>query len=115
MIYNISQIGDNIILTNYDIPIDSPFFLAVLKVPCYSGKDGQSKNAILNSTGCNSYYNLSFTGVEEVSENLLVGDIYYPNIGTWTADIYYQDNDTNTDLINATFIDSLNLQVTYNG
>lgn len=115
MIYNISQTGNNVILVDYDIDITSPYFLAVLKVPCYSGKDGQSKNAIIDSSECDNYYDLAFTGVDEVDENLLIGDIYYPNIGTWTVDLYYQDNDTNTDPLNATFLESFNLQVTYDG
>ena len=112
IIYNFKQIGDNDILVYYQIPIDDPFFLVVLKVPCFH-QSGVSKVAIISATDCGDYFDLSFTGVPAIYEDLLNGEIYFQNIGTWSADVYYQDNDTNVDPVNATYLDSIQFQVNY--
>lgn len=113
MIYNFSQTGINAFDVYYDIDIDSPYFLGVLKVPCYSGKIGQSESVLIPSVECGDYYTLTIDGVDEIDEDLLTGLVYFPNIGTWTLDLYYQDNDTNTDPNNATFLEAFELQVNY--
>ena len=112
MIYNIKQIGTNAILFDYDIP-DNQFVLAVFRVPCYSGRSNQSKVSILSYGECDNAQLILFTGVDQVYEDLTDGLIYYQNIGTWEADLYYQDNNTNLDPELATFIDTIQLQVNY--
>ncbi len=112
MIYNVSQFGVNKLSVNYDVP-DDQYILMVLRVPCYSGKSGQEKAAILDLDLCDGLKVLSFDGVEAIYEDLLDGMIYFSNIGTWDADLYYQDNGIYTDPLSATYLDTIQLQVNY--
>lgn len=107
MIYNIKQIATNIILANYVVPIDTPTFLGVFTSPCGS----VIKNAIIPNVECGDVYEFTITGNLEACENLLAGVIYFPSIGTWSVALYYQTSTTNTDPVNATLLESFQLQV----
>lgn len=106
--YSISKIGSNIILTDYTIPITSPYILAVLTLPTNCAS---SKTAIITGDQCNADWEINFRGVQESYEDLLAGLIYFNVAGTWSASLYYQSSDSNTDTANATYIDGINLQV----
>ena len=112
MIYNVSQLGVNNLSVNYEVP-DGQYILMVLRVPCYSGKAGQEKAAILDNTLCEGLKVLSFEGVTEMYEDLLDGLIYFSNIGTWEADLYYQENGVYTNPDDAEYLDTIKLQVNY--
>ena len=112
MIYNITQIGSNNILLNLDVMEIDPFFLTVFKMPCYNGDESRTKTAFLNyQQECEGKYIMSFDGVQEEYEDLDDGMIYYNMLGTWSADLYVQDNDLNTDPDNAEFLITIELQV----
>jgi len=110
MIYNIRQIGSNIILANYDIGIVTPTFLGVFKVPCFDAS-GVSKNAIIPNSECKNVYEFTIIGITEPYEDLSIGEIYFPDLGTWVVDLYFQSSTTNLDPALATFIESFKLQV----
>jgi hypothetical protein len=107
LIYNVQDIGENKLLTGYDIPISDPYILAIIQ----HGNCVTDKAAIIQPEGCNEEWVLNFEGVANVYEDLLSGLIYYNFNGTWNAELYYQASDSNTDPDNAIFIDSINLQV----
>ena len=112
MIYNIEQLGVNAIIGNYVISISDPYFLGVFKVPCYSGLSGQSKNVLIASVDCGNEYTFTITGTAEAYEDLESSEVYFSAVGTWDVDLYYQASSTNTDPTNATFLETINLQVT---
>jgi len=109
MIYNQPEIGANVILNHQVIGIDDPVFLGVFKVPCF--RTGKSKNALIPSAECEDYYNFTITGVAEAYQDLLNGEIFFSNLGTWDVDLYFQTSTTNTDPVNATFLETFQLQV----
>lgn len=106
MIYNIRQIGANIILANYVIPIDTPNFLGV-----FSGTCGQSKIAIIPNSECENVYELTITGVAESYEDLNSGEINFSSLGTWTLAIYFQASAVNLDPSLATLIETFKIQI----
>lgn len=112
MIYNGQKIGENSILLYEEVPNDN-YILAVLYIPCNNNSTDieGNKQAILEIENCNDYTGVSFEGVTEIDEDLLNGLIYFPNCGTWTANIYYQDNNTNVDPLLATFLTNIEIQI----
>ncbi len=113
LIYNCSQESENKILIQYSGLPDSIYFLVSIKNPCYD-VSGVFKNAILTPDGCDGGYILNFHAVTESNEDLINGLINFKFIGTYKTDIYYQDNNTNTDPDNATYLSTIKLQVNYN-
>lgn len=117
MIYNAKKLGTQSIQVNYTIPINDPYFLGVISAPFNSN----SKNAIFISESCDGgkdldvnpdrYYILRFTGVAKAYEDLVNGDIYFSEMGTYDVALYYQESATNTDPDNATLVEILQLQV----
>jgi|TARA_R110000796_G_scaffold96163_2_gene201737 hypothetical protein len=110
MIYNIQQLAVNTILANYVIPIDTPTFLGVFKVPCFDASE-VSKNVIIPDSECGNVYEFVITGTSEIYEDLTSGDIYFEDLGTWTVDLYYQASTTNLNPTLATFIETFKIQV----
>ena len=110
MIYNIQQLGVNAILANYVIPINTPTFLGVLKVPCFDAS-GVSKAAIIPNSECGNVYEFTVTGTSSINEDLTIGDIYFNDLGTWIVDLYYQASPTNLDPTLATYIETFKLQL----
>lgn len=112
MIYNVRQIGSNRLRINEEIPVNN-FILAVLYVPCNNNSTdiNGDKKAILTPLNCSSYFTIDFFGVTSFYEDLLNGEIYFSNLGTWTANLYYQESQTNEDINQATFLETIELQV----
>lgn len=110
MIYNASQIGDNTLTINDSIPED--YVLALMYVPCNNKKSkGVDKYAIMDSINCGLFSNVYFTGVYDIYEDLDDGMVSFDKLGTWTFDLYYQDNDINLNPDNATFLETIKIQI----
>lgn len=109
MIYTVRKIGANTILTDYTIPIDNPYILAILNVPMDC--NDTEKAVIITPVECNGDWTINFQGVQEVYEDLTAGQIYFSVGGTWLTSIYYQASSSNIDPDNATSLGTINLQV----
>ena len=105
--FTIPQIGEGTVLLNYNIPLESPYFLISLTDPC--GVD--TKYAIFDPSGCNYNWAITFTGVQAIYEDLTSGDVYWDEAGTWSGSIYYQASSSNQDPDNATLVDYILVQV----
>lgn len=105
--YNIESIGVTTFLFNQDVEIEALFFLMVLTDP--SGHD--PIYTILPSDGCNESWILTIEGTQAIYESLLDGIVYFQDLGTWSAEVYAQDNNTNIDPDNATFVTNILFQV----
>jgi hypothetical protein len=105
--YNIEALGISTFLFNQDVEIEAPFFLLSLTDP--SGHD--PIYAILPSDGCNENWILTIEGTQSIYESLLDGIVYFQELGTWTAEVYAQDDNVNIDPSNATYIRNIYFQV----
>ena len=105
--YNIQNLGNNILLLTEDTSIDAPYFLAVITDPWTA----TIKSAVITPQGCDKAWELNFVGVNENYEDLLSGEIFFDNLGTWKAAIYEQSGAANTNADNAIFLININLQV----
>lgn len=105
--YTIKQTESTDVLFNYNVPIDSPYFLIGFTDPC--GVDTVYANFI--ATGCNYSWTIDIEGTQEIYQDLPSGLIYFDEAGTWSAVIYYQASSSNLDPDNATFLDNALFQV----
>lgn len=81
IIYDIQQIGANLLLFNYTVNKSAPVFTIVFTNPWTS----EEKTLSITHDGTDGEWILTITGIAEAYEDLSSGNIYLSHIGTWPA------------------------------
>lgn len=97
LIYNIQQIGANLLLFNYTVNKTVPVFTIVFTNPWTA----EEKILSITHDGTDGEWILSITGIAQAYEDLSSGQIYLSLIGTWPAAVKES----------GTLIKTINLQV----
>lgn len=101
VIYDVRQIGANRLLFNETVSVVDPFFLCVLTNPWTK----VSKTAHIIPEGTDSRWIINIIGIAEAYQDLLAGEVYFDNIGTWECDVYLNE------VVASALIRNLKLQV----
>lgn len=85
--YDIQQLGNNRILFNEAVNVVDPFFLCV----CVNPWTQVSKTLHIVPEGTDGEWILNIIGALESYQDLVGGEIYFEDIGTWEVAIYLNE------------------------